>query len=260
LRFADTHCHLDFPEFDRVRGQVLSACETASVELIVVPSVERRTWKRVCALANLHAVVYAAIGMHPLFIANHQESDLAQLESMLVENKRTRGSIVAVGEVGLDATVGDLVLQEYFFRSQVELAVKYDLPVILHSRKTHSKVLEVVKSSSLVGGVLHAFSGSYEQLSSFVAAGIKIGVGGVITWPKSMKTRKAIAKAPLDSLLLETDAPDMAVSVDGVRVKSMPVHVIKVFDVLCEIREESPELIADTLWFNSQALFLKSRV
>jgi len=262
MKFADTHCHLDFSVFDQCREEVLLECRRQSVEMIIVPTVKRLLWAKALALSVEHASVGVALGMHPYFIKDHSELDLLSLEQMIT----TEGSIVGIGEIGLDGTVDDFAKQEGYFTEQLNLADKYQLPVILHARKAHAQIVEHLKEYSLIGGVVHAFSGSFEQLREYVKLGVYIGVGGVITFHRATKTRNAIAKAPLEFLLLETDAPDMPVfgnaagkeNVEGRgsrAKKSNPYDVLRVFDSLCEIRHESPEEIAEQLWVNSCNLF-----
>jgi len=259
MRFADTHSHLDFKEFDGCRSRLLTACEASSIDLVVVPAVVSRTWDQLKLLSEQNRSVYAAYGLHPLFIDEHCESDLELLNVWLATERGGKGKkVVAVGEIGLDISAGDMPKQKEFFEEQLSLAEEFALPVILHSRKMHADVLKSLKYYKLVGGVFHAFSGSYEQLLEFTKLGVKIGVGGVITWPRSTKTRRAIAKAPLESLVLETDSPDMLVNSKierGFDLKSSPLNVLDVFAELCVIRSEAPDVIADQLWRNSQNIF-----
>jgi len=259
VRFSDTHSHLDFKEFDGCRGQLLKACKDSSIELVVVPAVVSHTWDKLKLLSEQYACVYAAYGLHPLFIDKHSEEDLELLSVWLATELGGKGKkVVAVGEIGLDISVGDMPKQQALFEGQLSLAAELALPVILHSRKMHAEVLKSIKRHKLVGGVFHAFSGSYEQLLEFTKLGVKIGVGGVITWPRSTKTRSAIARAPLESLVLETDSPDMYVNTDvdrGFDLQSTPLNVLDVFAALCTIRPEAPDVIAEQLWCNSQNIF-----
>jgi len=251
MRFADTHCHFDFAQFDQKRDKLLASCKMSDIDLIVVPSTVRRGWDKIIELCQSHHQLLPALGLHPYFVAEHKEEHLDELDQYIALND---ASVVAVGELGLDAFVDDMARQQYFFESQLLLASKHKLPVILHSRKTHSLLIKYLKKHCLFGGVVHAFSGSKQELERFVALGLKIGVGGVITWPNSTKTRKAIQHAPLESLVLETDSPDMPV-VGEAKGQSTPLNVLRVFESLCALRQETPEELSMALWNNSLALY-----
>ncbi len=132
---------------------------------------------------------------------------------------------------------------------------KYDLPVILHSRRTHDKLALHLRRHDLPRcGVVHAFAGSLQQAQAFIKLGYAIGVGGTITYDRASKTRHTIAELPLDALLLETDAPDMPLH--GFQGEpNRPERARLVWEALCDLRPESPEEIADALWNNSQRVF-----
>lgn len=251
MSFADTHCHIDFPQFDLSRDELLLNCQNVGIDLIVVPATEYSTWGALIELCARYHQLRPAFGLHPYFIAKHKSIHLDRLDQCL---DSCRESVVAVGEIGLDAYVDDMPQQQYFFESQLFLAEKYQLPVILHSRKTHSQLVRMLKKSCRYGGVVHAFSGSRQELEQFVSLDLKIGVGGVITWPNSTKTRNAIKYAPLESLVLETDSPDMPVFGEAKGV-STPLNILRVFESLCELRSESSEVLGEALWRNSLALY-----
>jgi len=139
--------------------------------------------------------------------------------------------------------------------AQLRLAKRYDLPVILHSRRTHDKLAMLLKKHALPRtGVVHGFAGSLQQAERFVQAGYKIGVGGTITYPRASKTRDVMARLPLSALLLETDAPDMPLN--GFQGQpNRPEQVARVFASLCELRQEPADVIANALIHNTKALF-----
>lgn len=253
--FADTHCHLDFESFSV--GIERLKCEMSKnfLEMVVVPSISASNWDKVISLCGQDERFFFALGLHPYCIEEHKFSDVMALEnklSVLMEAKT--GGLVALGEVGLDATRPDIEKQVELFEMQLCLAEKYKLPVIVHVRKLHNQVIELLKRYALVGGVIHAFSGSYELMLRYINLGFKIGVGPVITWASSGKTRSAIMKAPLEYIVLETDAPDMYVA--GIdKSQASPIDVIKVFEVLNEIRPESDSELRESLWVNSIQLF-----
>ena len=171
--------------------------------------------------------------------------------------KTRPAKVVAVGEIGLDRYRDDpqFAKQERFLQAQLTLAKRFDLPVILHSRRTHDTLAMHLKRHDLPRtGVVHGFAGSLQQAERFVQLGYKIGVGGTITYPRAIKTRDVMARLPLEALLLETDAPDMPLN--GFQGQpNRPEQAARVFDVLCELRPEPAEAIAETLYRNTTALF-----
>lgn len=252
--FIDTHCHFDFPPFCGDEVASIQRAADAGVGKIIVPATESANFSRVLALAEQFPPLFAALGLHPIVIEHHADHCLDQLQQIL--EKRPQ-KVVAVGEIGLDLYRDDpqFARQEYILEAQLKLAKRYCLPVILHSRRTHDTLAMHLKRQNLPRtGVVHGFSGSLQQAGRFVQLGYKIGVGGTITYPRASKTRDVMARLPLDALLLETDAPDMPLnSFQG--QPNRPEQAVRVFEVLCELRPEPEEVIADALYRNTTALF-----
>ncbi|MCE0489840.1 TatD family hydrolase [Pantoea sp. Mb-10] len=254
MRFMDTHCHFDFPPFvDDPAGSIARAAE-AGVTRIVVPSVDVSRFARVSQLAQQHEALYAALGLHPIAIARHTEADVDALRRWLDMPDAKR---VAIGEIGLDLYMPDPQFdkQTWLLDAQLKLAKTYDLPVILHSRRTHDQLAMRLRRHDLPRrGVVHGFAGSLQQAERFVQLGYAIGVGGTITYERASKTRNTLARLPLSSLLLETDAPDMPLH--GYQGQpNRPERARNVFDALCALRSEPADVIADALWQNSLHLF-----
>ncbi|MBW9622093.1 metal-dependent hydrolase [Escherichia coli] len=253
-RFIDTHCHFDFPPFSGDEEASLQRAAQAGVGKIIVPATEAENFARVQALAEKYQPLYAALGLHPGMLEKHSDVSLDQLQQAL---ERRPAKVVAVGEIGLDLFGDDpqFERQQWLLDEQLKLAKRYDLPVILHSRRTHDKLAMHLKRHNLSRtGVVHGFSGSLQQAERFVQLGYKIGVGGTITYPRASKTRDVIAKLPLASLLLETDAPDMPLN--GFQGQAnRPEQAARVFAVLCELRSEPADEIAEVLLNNTYAVF-----
>ncbi|KAA1049534.1 TatD family hydrolase [Pseudocitrobacter sp. 73] len=252
--FIDTHCHFDFPPFTGDETASLALAAQAGVEKIIVPATEALRFDTVLWLASQHPPLYAALGLHPIVIENHDDRSLEALETALASKPE---KLIAVGEIGLDLYRQDpqFERQQRLLDAQLQLAKKYDLPVILHSRRTHDKLAMHLKRHALPRtGVVHGFSGSLQQAERFVELGYKIGVGGTITYPRASKTRAVMAQLPLSALVLETDAPDMPLN--GYQGQpNRPERVAQVFNELCTLRDEAPAEIAEALWRNSSQLF-----
>ncbi|MCT4705333.1 TatD family hydrolase [Enterobacteriaceae bacterium H11S18] len=252
--FYDTHCHFDFPPFTGSEAASIELANQAGVEKIIVPAIEAERFATVLALATQHSALYAAIGLHPIVIHKHNDASLALLEHHLQQQPE---KLVAIGEIGLDLYMDDPLFdrQETILDAQLKLAKHYDLPVILHSRRTHDKLAMHLKRHALPRtGVVHGFAGSLQQAERFIDLGYYIGVGGTITYPRAGKTRDVMTRLPLSSLLLETDAPDMPLN--GFQGQpNRPERVADVFKTLCELRAEPPSEIANALIYNADKLF-----
>lgn len=250
MPFIDTHCHLDFSEFDVERVSLLRSMLDAGVLGVVLPGVKRAEWSGVMELARSHHHIKYALGLHPYYIGERGEDDLSYLARQLNES----GDCVAVGEIGLDLNRPNFDQQLLVFEAQLELAAKAALPVIIHSLKTHDRVAKCFREKSPPAGVVHGFSGSKQQLENLCASGLSIGVGGVITWPRASKTREALKYAPLEALVLETDGPDMPVYGQRDRANS-PLNIPVIFHCLLELRSESRAVLEQALWDNACSLF-----
>lgn len=254
MTFYDTHCHFDFPPFSDDETNSVALAAQAGVTKIIVPAIEADRFSTVLALADNYPALYAALGLHPIVIHKHQDASLTLLEHHL---KQQPEKLVAIGEIGLDLYMENPLFdkQEGMLDAQLKLAKCYDLPVILHSRRTHDKLAAHLKRHNLPRtGVIHGFSGSLQQAERFVALGYKIGVGGTITYPRANKTRDVMARLPLSALILETDAPDMPLN-GWQGQPNRPERIVDVFQTLSTLRSEPPEVIANAIISNCNELF-----
>jgi TatD DNase family protein len=203
---VDSHCHLDASEFDGDRDAVLAAARSAGVGCFLVPGVEVVGFPGLAALAAAHADIYPAYGIHPLFVARASDADLDELDAWL-----SRPETVAVGEIGLDGFVPDLPRDrlERFYERQLQLARRHGLPVILHVRRAVEDIIRYLRRHTVPGGIAHAFNGSRQQAETLIAMGFALGFGGAMSFAGSTRIRQLAATLPLESIVLETDAPDI---------------------------------------------------
>ena len=208
--WTDTHCHLDAAEFAADRNAVVARARAAGVAQVVVPAVAASNFDSVRQLAHSHDFAYA-LGIHPLCVDGAHDDDLQRLRAALTAH-RNDARLVAVGEIGLDHFVPglDLVRQAQFFVAQLKLAREFDLPVILHVRKSVDAVLKQLRLLKLRGGIAHAFNGSAQQAEVFIDLGFKLGFGGTLTFDRALQIRRLAQTVPLASIVMETDAPDIA--------------------------------------------------
>lgn len=207
--WIDTHCHLDAAEFDADRDAVRLHARHMGVQHLVIPAVARSHWRQVIALAHRHGDSYA-LGIHPLYTPGAQEGDIAALRKLLHE-VHADPHLVAVGEIGLDFFVPGLDAQRqiWFYEQQIQLAREFGFPVILHVRKSSDRLLKTLRTHPVVGGIAHAFNGSRQQAQAFIELGFKLGFGGALTYERALKLRELACQLPLESIVLETDAPDI---------------------------------------------------
>lgn len=207
--WIDTHCHLDAPEFDADRTAVVGRARALGVATLVLPAVAACGFDTVRGLAHTHDAAYA-LGIHPLFVPHAVEADLQRLRECLWA-WREDPRLVAVGEIGLDHFVPglDRERQQHFYRAQLAIARDAGLPVLLHVRGAVDAVLAGLRRSGMRGGIAHAFNGSAVQAAQFAALGFKLGFGGAMTHERARRIRSLAAALADDSLVLETDAPDI---------------------------------------------------
>ncbi|GLR63094.1 TatD family hydrolase [Marinospirillum insulare] len=271
----DAHCHLDFPVFDTDREEVLQRAKLAGVNKIVLAGISAATWPRLLALlekfptaANFSKSLsknppkhlpqlYACLGLHPLFIDQHQPEDLVQLKKLLLANPQ----VIALGEIGIDLHSPELQAQEakqwQFFDAQLKLAKELELPVVIHVRQAMDQVIQRLRQVQLPqAGLLHAFSGSQQQAEQLFDLGYKLGLGGGLTYPRANKLRKVAKNLPLNAFLLETDSPDMPLKgYQGQR--NEPARVKQVLKVLADLRATRTEAILPSLHANLLDVFPK---
>ena len=212
-RWIDTHCHLDAAEFDADRAAVCERAASAGVVHAVLPAVEPGNFEAVRLLAHQFGDSYA-LGIHPLWVHRLQSGDLDALAAALALHAGDP-RLVAVGEIGLDhyvPAVSDGVgrdRQMALYRAQLALARRHDLPVLLHGRRSADSLLKALRATPVAGGIAHAFNGSEQQARAFIAMGFKLGFGGAMTHERALQLRRLAQTLPLESLVLETDAPDI---------------------------------------------------
>lgn len=256
MQLIDTHTHLDFPDFDADRAELLARCRGLGVERLVVLGVYQGNWQRLWQLCQAEDGLHAAFGLHPVYLQQHRPEHLGELRAWL---QRLAGhpKLCAVGEFGLDYFVESLDRQhqQQLFEAQLALAAEFELPALLHVRRAHAVTIATLKRFRLPrGGVIHAFAGSYEEAREYLRLGFRLGLGGAPTWPQALRLRKVVARLPAEAIVLETDSPDMAPAMyPGLR--NSPEHLPAICAALAELRGETPEQLAEHSSRNAAELF-----
>lgn len=248
---VDTHCHLDVPEFDADRDAVVARARAAGVTRQIVPAIEAATWPALRDACAKDAGLFPAYGLHPLLLATHREEHLRELREW-IERERP----VAIGECGLDYWVEDLDRdqQSTYFDAQLRLAREFDLPVVVHARRAVDAVMASIKRVGNLRGVIHSYAGSEEQARQLADLGFLIGIGGPVTYERANRVRRVAATVPIDTLLLETDAPDQPNS-DRRGERNEPACMTRVLEVIAGLRDEDPAVIAAATTRNAERLF-----
>lgn len=255
-RYIDTHTHLDFPDFDADRERVLDESYQLGVRRLVLIGVTRKHWPRMWSLVETDSRLYAAFGLHPLFLDQHQPEDLLVLRQRL-EQHIDDPRCCAVGEFGLDyyPPKVDKEAQQALFEAQLQITADADLPALLHVRRAHAPVIATLKRYRLRrGGIVHAFSGSYEEAREYISLGFKLGLGGAATWPEAKRMQRVIPKLPASSIVLETDCPDMAPAFCP-HQRNTPTNLPQICAVIAELRGETAAQLARQCLHNTCELF-----
>ena len=275
LHWIDTHCHLDADELRALAGVIIASAAINNVVHCVYPAIHPANFEAVRLLAHKHAHSYA-LGIHPLYVKTATDDDLACLDAELnarIDDPR----LVAVGEIGLDFFVPELTAsplrekQIYFYREQLKLAKKYDLPVVVHVRKSADMLLkglrEVAENQHSWRGIIHAFNGSDQQAEAFLQLGFKLGFGGAMTFVRAFQLRRLAASWPLEAMVLETDSPEMpphwlyktsaqraAGEAQGI---NDPSQLPRIAQVLADLRGITLGALSQAVWANSLAALPK---
>ncbi|MFA0440465.1 hypothetical protein BCU70_08070 [Vibrio sp. 10N.286.49.C2] len=259
----DTHCHLDLVAKHTDLPAVISEARLAGVKAMIVPGIDENNWSTVTHLAQQYDDVYYALGYHPAFLDTLAEHSIAKLDAQVTAALEGSNKCVAIGECGLDfyTIVGMESVealksqQKQLLKEHIFIANAHQLPVILHCRKAHQDMVALLRQCPPKhGGVIHGFSGSYQQAMDYVNLGISIGVGGVISYERAKKTRETISRLPIECLLIETDAPDMPLSGYQGRINK-PKMIKLTLSTLIMLRSESAQTVTSQVLINSKSLF-----
>ncbi|AIL32686.1 TatD family hydrolase [Basilea psittacipulmonis] len=210
MKLIDTHCHLDFISFEKEIEHVLEQSAQAGVGAIIIPTVSMSKYETALALSARYKQLYFCLGIHPLFMHETQEKDIETLES-LIKEQLDNPKFLGLGEIGLDFYYPDNEEEKQIqiFKAQLSLAKKYQLPVMLHTRKSADQVIKYLRQYQITRGIAHAFNGSMQQAESYIKQGLKLGFGGACTWSRAKNIRRLLCEVDLSSIVLETDAPDI---------------------------------------------------
>jgi len=251
IHLFDSHIHLDDYNFADNLPKLLADAHDKNICNWIIPATTVDTFDNIDAIIQQHNGCYAAYGLHPYFINIHTEEDLAILRNTLIQY-----DTIAIGECGLDTMIPEpnLEKQLYFFKAQIKLALEFDLPIIVHTRKTVDLVLKEIRKHPTLRGVLHSFSGSLQQAEIALQHNFLLGFSGTITFDRAQKLRSILQHLSLDNFIIETDAPFQrgAYRDNGL---NYPTDLLTIAQTIAAIRQEPLELITQATHTNTLKLF-----
>ena len=211
MMWIDTHVHFDAPEFDETRSDDWTRARAEGVVAQVVPSVAPFNFSTVRAMAHEFEGTTYALGIHPMYVNPLNVDEALATLRVSIEANIHDSRLVAIGEIGLDGFVKNLDMdkQVAIYEAQLKLANEFDLPVLLHVRHAQDTVIKYLRKYQITNGIAHAFNGSFSQAQAYLKQGMKLGFGGMMTFDKASQIRRLARELPIESLVLETDAPDI---------------------------------------------------
>lgn len=251
MKLFDSHSHFDAAEFDADRTQALARARAAGVTQQLVPAVDFAGWTKLKAICAGEAGLYPSYGLHPMYLERHRPEHLDALPGWIEREKPC-----AVGEFGLDFFVEglDADAQRGYFRRQLEIARDFDLPVVLHARRSVDEVIAAIRKLGRLRGVVHSYSGSEEQARQLFQLGFCLGIGGPVTFDRAKRLRRIVGSMPLEFLLLETDSPDQPGA--GHRgERNEPARLVEVLETVSALRGMEPGALAEATRINAEKVF-----
>lgn len=255
LNLVDVHAHFDLGEYDEDLPQVIENCKTAGVKAIIINGVHKNSNRKVLELAQKYDILKPALGYYPVHIVEDKWEDVEEELEFIKKNKEK----VAIGEVGLDYKFGDdnphgdkhKQIQKKAFEKIIQISEKTKKPLIIHSRKAESDVIDMLESSSLKNPVMHCFMGKKKLMQKVADNGWSFSIPNIIT--KLQQLQEMVKYTNINQLLTETDSPYLAPN-PGER--NTPANVLLAVKKIAEIKGFTQEETANTLFMNYQRRFL----
>lgn len=246
---VDTHCHLYYEYYDDL-DEIIDKIRKAGIKAVIVNGCDMKTNKEVVELVNKYDIVYGALGFHPTELEKFDDNDFNWLEEHINGNK-----IVAIGEIGLDYHYDntDKDKQLYVFKKQLEIAKKYNKPVIVHSRDSIQDTYNILKESKCRGSI-HCYSGSLEMAREFIKIGFYLGIGGIVTFNNAKNIIDVIKNIKLEYILMETDSPYL--TPEPYRgLKNNPSYLSYILEKISDLKGIDKDVVNSTINDNVKQLF-----
>lgn len=254
MKYFDTHCHLNSPQLYPKIEEILQNCKEKGIDLLLVVGYDYQTSLLAAEIAEKYPFCYAAIGIHPTELNSLAGIDEDQFYTLLNHPK-----VVALGEIGLDyywvKDIDERNKQKEWFIKQIEIANRYNKPIIIHSRDAAQDTYEILKHHRPIkGGVMHCYSCSSEMLPLFLELGLFIGLDGPVTFLNATNPKEVARSVPLDRLLVETDSPYLAPHPYRGK-ENTPLNLPLIIEAIAKIKEINAEKICECTYSNGKKLF-----
>tara|TARA_B100000787_G_scaffold162419_1_gene143125 strand:+ start:39 stop:818 length:780 start_codon:yes stop_codon:yes gene_type:complete len=246
--WIDSHCHLDNSLLCQNSKEVINSYLAEGVDHVIIPAVSKYNFDKVIKIADMYKHCSYALGYHPMYLDESEDTDLKLLENYLLQNDP-----VAVGEIGIDLfhKKDNYLYQEDIFLAQLKIAKNFDLPVIMHVRGAIDLVLKNLRKVGVKRGIAHAFNGSFQQAYQLIELGFKLGFGGAMTYDRATHIQMLAKKLPIEAIVLETDSPDMPPAWLNYRDHNQPKELGKIAEFFCRLRDIEPSKTADIIRINT---------
>jgi TatD DNase family protein len=253
----DSHAHIDLPEFNKDRDQVLERARQHGVRAVINVGLDAESSRQSLAMAKKYDDVFVAVGFHPHEAARMKEGDLKSLAELAKDSR-----VVAIGEIGLDfyRDLSPRQSQIEVFKKQLDLASELGLPVVVHCRQAHKEVYEILSAwvkalpDNNRRGVIHCFSGDIDMARRYIELGFYVSLAGSVTYPSAGELVEVARELPLDRLLLETDCPFLAPQAHRGK-RNEPAYVVHTAEKVAEVRQAPVEAVAEAAARNTIELF-----
>ncbi len=251
--FVDTHCHVQFDDYELDADQVIADAIDAGVTRMICVGCSLKDSKQAIEFAARHRSIWASVGVHPhearLYIEN--EKALQEFRDLASQPR-----VVAIGEIGLDYYYEHSSQEEQaeMLRFQLTIAQEHDLPVIFHVRDAFDDFFAILDDFEGIRGVIHSFTGNQAELDEILKRGLYVGLNGIMTFTRDQKQLMVAKNVPLSKLLLETDAPFLTPTPFRGTI-CQPKHVVTTAEFLSQLREESLDELSAATTRNAKALF-----
>ena len=251
--WIDTHVHFDAAEFDATRANDWVRARDAGVSAQIIPAVSPANFETVRTQSSQFPNTFYALGIHPMYVMDLPQAASIELLRSAVVHSMNDPKFVAIGEIGLDGFVPELDwdTQVWFLRAQLNIAREFDLPVLLHVRRSVDKVSKYLREFNIQKGIAHAFNGSFTQARVYTDMGLHLGFGGTMTFERARQIRRLASELPLSSLVIETDAPDIPPAWLNAGAHNYSHHLPRIAHTLAKLRGLSHEALAQSLWQNT---------
>ncbi|MCM8798093.1 MAG: YchF/TatD family DNA exonuclease, partial [Candidatus Omnitrophica bacterium] len=251
IMLIDTHCHLDFPDFDKDRDEVIERAKEKGVRYFLNVSSDYASNLRGLELSHNYHEIYVSLGIHPHYAKDIDENIFERIRELIKGNRK----VVAIGEIGLDfyRNISPKEIQLEIFHRFLELGEEFKLPVIIHNRNADKEILELIKKFSLQG-VFHCFSGERTFLKEILDLGFYVSFTANITYPNAQNLHKVVKETPVEKIVLETDSPFLPPQ-EKRGLRNEPANLTYLVDKLAELKGLSKEDIIRITGFNTCQLF-----